>query len=1002
MLIGIWAVFDSLRVDTPAGVEGSERPDTDERSARSQGPEKSKETRRPAEAGGVVITEILYEPRRREMRERFGGTNSGPYMEEGNDPAGQYVEIFNRRQERVDLTGWSFTKGIAFEFPPGSKIDAGAYAVVCRDPVALSKRFPGVTHFGGFTGSLDPGGERLTLSNADNAVVDSVRYDDRPPWPIAPDESGISLEVIDPFEENNTAANWRGSRESFDPKAKKSAKAVKSPPARRVNRDGWFLVTNTGRATSNRLYFYLDSAGDWLVDDVSFRVAKNRRNILKSGSFNSGERGWMKTGNHRGSFRNRRGGRRGTGCMQIRSTAAGGSRPNSLQTVVGSVRRGQTCTISFWVKRLRGSSALTCRMSESGLWTTITSVRVGDEWRYRVEKEQAARRPAPEVAGAVGGGTPGRQNSVFGRGVPPSVTDLDHSPAKPTSKDEVTVTVTVRPSSSALVSVRLLVSLGMSTSVEVLDMFDDGAHGDGAGGDGVHGVRVSSRPSQTLVHYRVRAEDADGRVVLFPHEGEPSETRAYFHYDGEIDTNLTLYHLFVPPETLRYLDRNRHTRVYQDCSLVVDGVAYPHVGARYRGAGSRQSFKRQWKFRFNKGQLYNGNRVLDTMVAMPVIQRIVFRVADHLGIENLESDLVRVHLNGQFWGVYVVFESPNSAWLAKHGYDPSAQVYKGRSVSGGARARSSDLFRTFDYTDNDYWGIWNKKVESLEPPTHIRDLTVSLNDLPDSKLLPWLDAHVDVDQFLTRWAFYILLGIDDFPAHNYYLFLPRHPGGKWKWLSYDFDSLGRMAPIRVLYGDGKGGESPDWQRNRFCQIVSDNPTLRRLYFLKLREMIERRCRQGDIFKIVDDEATRSARDRALDASKWRSSGSTTGMKSGFARQVQLVRRFLTKQKLPGKREVPKLRPAGGTFDEPVSVRFSVPRGWRAYYTLDGGDPRLSKTRLLYKKPIRLEKSTTLKAAAARGPRVVETGDWTDLVERTFDIESRGSDGASSSETAAAR
>jgi len=45
----------------------------------------------------------------------------------------QYVELFNRGQSPVDLSRWSFTKGIKFVFPAGSKLDPGGYLVVCRN-----------------------------------------------------------------------------------------------------------------------------------------------------------------------------------------------------------------------------------------------------------------------------------------------------------------------------------------------------------------------------------------------------------------------------------------------------------------------------------------------------------------------------------------------------------------------------------------------------------------------------------------------------------------------------------------------------------------------------------------------------------------------------------------------------------------------------------------------------------------------------------------------------
>ena len=54
--------------------------------------------------------------------------------------------------------------------------------------------------------SLDNGGERLTLKDANGVVVCSVNYGDEGRWPIAPDGTGHSLVLVD---ENRAIDDWR-------------------------------------------------------------------------------------------------------------------------------------------------------------------------------------------------------------------------------------------------------------------------------------------------------------------------------------------------------------------------------------------------------------------------------------------------------------------------------------------------------------------------------------------------------------------------------------------------------------------------------------------------------------------------------------------------------------------------------------------------------------------------------------------------------------------------
>src|SRR5678815_1910958 len=45
----------------------------------------------------------------------------------------QFVELLNRGQTAVDLSNWSFSKGIKYVFPQGTSIGPGSYLVICRN-----------------------------------------------------------------------------------------------------------------------------------------------------------------------------------------------------------------------------------------------------------------------------------------------------------------------------------------------------------------------------------------------------------------------------------------------------------------------------------------------------------------------------------------------------------------------------------------------------------------------------------------------------------------------------------------------------------------------------------------------------------------------------------------------------------------------------------------------------------------------------------------------------
>ncbi len=102
----------------------------------------------------VVINELMYNP------------ISG-------DDDDEYVELFNRGSESVDLAGWRFEDGIDFTFPAGARLPAGGYVVVARDAARLITHHAALTArntFGDYGGSLGNRGERVALSKPDEVV----------------------------------------------------------------------------------------------------------------------------------------------------------------------------------------------------------------------------------------------------------------------------------------------------------------------------------------------------------------------------------------------------------------------------------------------------------------------------------------------------------------------------------------------------------------------------------------------------------------------------------------------------------------------------------------------------------------------------------------------------------------------------------------------------------------------------------------------------------------
>jgi hypothetical protein len=144
-------------------------------------------------AGDVVINELMYHP-----------------PDEREDL--QYIELFNSGTQPVDLSGWSFRKGVRFEFKSGVQLAPGGFVVIARDARAFARHYTNATVVGNFEGKLSHSGEEITLANRDGRTVDSVHYGDRGTWPHGADGYSPSLERICPAAASDEPGNWAASR----------------------------------------------------------------------------------------------------------------------------------------------------------------------------------------------------------------------------------------------------------------------------------------------------------------------------------------------------------------------------------------------------------------------------------------------------------------------------------------------------------------------------------------------------------------------------------------------------------------------------------------------------------------------------------------------------------------------------------------------------------------------------------------------------------------------
>ena len=125
---------------------------------------------------------------------------------------GDWIELFNRSGEAVDIGGWYFSDSDTahkYIMPAGTILSPGEYLVLVENDSAFTANFPGVLNYLSETGfGLEGAGEFIQLVNDGGKIVDSLTYDDAAPWPAEADGLGSTLELIDPVRDNSAPGSW--------------------------------------------------------------------------------------------------------------------------------------------------------------------------------------------------------------------------------------------------------------------------------------------------------------------------------------------------------------------------------------------------------------------------------------------------------------------------------------------------------------------------------------------------------------------------------------------------------------------------------------------------------------------------------------------------------------------------------------------------------------------------------------------------------------------------
>src|SRR5882672_1066491 len=247
------------------------------------------------------------------------------------------------------------------------------------------------------------------------------------------------------------------------------------------------------------------------------------------------------------------------------------------------------------------------------------------------------------------------------------------------------------------------------------------------------------------------------------------------------NSKLPVYELKMDPKDLRVMERNAFSDNTQPATLVIEGEDYGYVRVRFRGEWARSWPKKPLKTFFSRDKPVQGHRSVNLNSAWRdpafVRETFAYHVYAACGVPASRSRMVRLHINGQFRGLYVEVEQVDEALLRRFDLN-GATLFKATSDNNQADERDLGSEASFaaQYANE------TDKDEGLgELRQFCRELARTTN------ALDFFTRRLDLEKYINSLAATVLVQHWDGFNKNHYLVCDRRGSGKWFVVPWDLD-----------------------------------------------------------------------------------------------------------------------------------------------------------------------------------------------------------------------
>jgi len=272
--------------------------------------------------------------------------------------------------------------------------------------------------------------------------------------------------------------------------------------------------------------------------------------------------------------------------------------------------------------------------------------------------------------------------------------------------------------------------------------------------------------------------------LFFLQSGSPGSGR------GNDQTNLGLYQEKMQTEGIReyyitcdmaeflIINQNYQEDIYIPVTITYRGITLDQARMRIRGDGTRVHPKKSLKVKLDNGSFPDGRTVLNFNAEYEdksyLQQYIVSRLMRESGLPCFGAEHVRIYLNGEYRGLYLLIENMDQDFLIRRSIDPMGNLYK--ATNDGA---------SLSIYDNVYYH-WEKKTGS-GGRQDLQELITQINSIDQDQYQSFAQSTLAYDNMINILALNLLTRNYSTYYHNYYMYHDVNNSNMWYMFPWDLD-----------------------------------------------------------------------------------------------------------------------------------------------------------------------------------------------------------------------